>query len=106
MHYSKQYKRLLDLGLINFNPWKILSIQKGIDYSKDLKKRYPKRSLIPFAIRTDCDDIACWDIAKANDCEKIYVIHDFASEGWEEQCEYKKFQDWFNSVIEDMFTFE
>lgn len=106
MHYPKQYTTLLDLELINLRPWKILSIQKGIDYSEDLKKRYPNRNLIPFAIRTDCDDVACWDLAKESDREKIYIIHDFASDGWEQQGEYKNFQEWFNSAIEDMFTFE
>jgi hypothetical protein len=99
-----KYQKILERGLINFRPWKFLSLEKSSDYSLDLSLRYPKRKLIPFAIRTDCDDVACWDLSKNND--KIYIIHDFASEGWEEQQVFENFDECFLLIINDMFSFE
>ncbi|UZO80659.1 hypothetical protein NBT05_17240 [Aquimarina sp. ERC-38] len=106
MIISKKYKRLLDLNLENFEPWRILSKSQSDKYGKDLRKRYSKRNLIPFARRIDCDDVACWDLSKTESIEKIYIIHDFASEGWEQQEEFENFDDWFKEALNDMFSFE
>jgi len=100
---KKKYDRLLELNLNNFEPWRILSKAQSDEYSKDLKERYSKRDLIPFAIRIDCDDVACWDLSKNK--TKIYIIHDFASDGWEEQEEFENFDKWFIQVLKDMFSF-
>lgn len=102
--YPKKYNRLLDLGLNNFEPWRILSIDDGIKYKDDLKKRYPSRDLLPFAMRTDCDDVACWNLKE--DKNKVIIIHDFASEGWEQQGGFKDFDEWFANALDDMFSFD
>ena len=47
-----------------------------------MKKRYPNRKLIPFAKRVDNDDTACFEIGKGS---KVQLIHDFASEGFEQR---------------------
>lgn len=99
-----KYKKLLELGLINFRPWRILTLKESHEYSEDLKLRYPKRRLVPFALRTDCDDVACWDSSR--DEQATYIIHDFASEGWEEQNEFKTFDECFNVILNDMFCFD
>ncbi|NCP52579.1 MAG: hypothetical protein GW827_13095 [Flavobacteriales bacterium] len=105
MRYKNdKYIKLLKLELINFRPWKILPIEEGLDYAKDLKKRYPKRDLLPFSMRTDCDDVACWDSSKEEG--KVFIIHDFASEGWEQQGEFKDFDEWFANALDDMFSFD
>ena len=100
-----QYKKLLELELINFKPWKILLTKVGMDYSKELKKRYPNRELIPFAVRTDCDDVACWDLSKSNS-NKVYIIHDFASVGWEQQEVFENFENWLKYALDVMFNFD
>ena len=104
LYKNEHYIKLLKLELINFRPWKILSIDEGIDYAEDLKKRYPQRDLLPFAMRTDCDDVACWDSSENGD--KVFIIHDFASIGWEQQGEFKNFDEWFENAIKDMFSFD
>lgn len=83
LYTNKKHLRLLTLGLINFRPWKIISVENGEKYSLDLKKRYPSRDLLPFAMRTDCDDVACWDLSREEGT--VYIIHDFASIGWEQK---------------------
>lgn len=50
-----------------------------------MKERYPNRKLIPFAKRTDNDDTACFEIGKEG---TIQLIHDFATEGFEQRKEF------------------
>lgn len=69
-----------------------------------LGERFPKRRLVPFARRIDSDDIACWDIAQSD--KKVFVIHDYASPGWEQREEFPEFNDWFRKAIEDLIEYE
>jgi hypothetical protein len=98
------YLRLIELGLVNLRPWRILPQLKSSEYSKQLANRYPNRNLIPFAIRSDCDDVGCWDLSK--NANKIYIIHDFASSGWEHVREYESFEAWLSDAIQTMINFE
>ena len=50
--------------------------------------KVPKQKVIPFAKRGDCDDTACFEIGKSN---KVQLIHDFATEGWEQRKEFNDF---------------
>jgi hypothetical protein len=100
--YPAEFLRVLDLGLINLKPWEII-IDERIDLRyRGLKKRYPKRHLIPFAQRRDCDDVACWDL---NLGKKLVIIHDYASEGYELSNSHDTFWDWFRQAIDDMIEF-
>ncbi|MGB7845999.1 MAG: hypothetical protein WBL63_10315 [Candidatus Acidiferrum sp.] len=45
-----------------------------------LKERYGHRELVPFALRLDCDDVACW-VQKS--MPQVVIIRDFANIGWE-----------------------
>jgi hypothetical protein len=68
-----------------------------------LTERYPTRKLIPFARRQDNDDIACWQVG-AN--EEVFIIHDFASPGWEQHGQFASFYDWFRRAVEDLIEFD
>lgn len=100
--YPQEFKRIVALGLINFQPWEVLVDERVYERYEGLKSRYPKRKLIPFAQRIDCDDVACWDLNNEN---KLVVIHDYASAGWELVAQYDTFWDWFRDAMEDMIEF-
>ncbi|KFN16235.1 hypothetical protein DJ94_5588 [Bacillus pseudomycoides] len=67
-----------------------------------MKKRYPNRNLIPFAKRVDNDDTACFEIGKGN---KVQLIHDFTSEGFEQRKEFNDFWEWAESAINEMIDY-
>ena len=100
--YPQEFIRIVELGLINFQPWEVLINDRVYQRYEGLKSRYPKRRLIPFAQRRDCDDVACWDLNHEN---KLVVIHDHASEGYELEAQYDTFWDWFRDAMEDMIDF-
>jgi len=95
--------KVIDLGLIDYDRWCLIPPQQIIDKKKGLKKRYPKRKLIPFAQRCDNDDVACFEIGHG---ERVFIVHDFASEGWERRQEYDDFWSWFKEAIQELIDFE
>jgi len=65
---------------------------------RGLAERYPSRELFPFAYRQDNDDVACWSKSTG---EKVFIIHDFASPGWEDENVFEDIWTWFRSAIEE-----
>jgi len=97
--YPNEFLKIVEQGLIDFDPWVIMSGEYLKTRYDGLRKRYPKRLLVPFARRIDNDDIACWDINIPN---KVVTIHDFASENWEQRKEYETFWVWLRQAVDDM----
>lgn len=97
--YPDEYLKIIELNLTDFEMWYLMSNEQIDIRIKGLKSRYPSRKLIPFARRDDCDDIACFEVEKGN---HVQIIHDFASEGYEQRKEYECFWDWFRDAINEM----
>lgn len=97
------YRKLLELGMEDMDRWVVLDEATAKDYGTDLKKRYPKRNLFPFASFTENDDIACFEEGQG---KRVVVVHDFASEGWERRQEYTDFWEWLRAAVDYMIEFE
>ena len=96
--YPEGFCKIVDLGLTDFDLWFILEAPYAYQYCLDMKKRYPSRKLIPFAKRTDCDDVACFEVGKQ---KMVEIIHDFAEPGWEQRAEFSDFWAWFKDAINE-----
>ena len=101
--YPSQFHHIVDLGLTDLEPWYVLEGKPLRDTIAGLAQRYPSRTLIPFARRQDNDDIACWQFGKN---EEIFIIHDFASPGWEQRSTFPSFYDWLRRAVEDLIEFD
>lgn len=101
--YPKDFLRIIDQGLTNLDPWVIEGGKDIENRYAGLQERYKKRILIPFARRWDNDDVACFDV---NYPQKVFIIHDFAKEGFEERKKFDSLWDWFRAAIEDMIEHE
>jgi hypothetical protein len=96
--YPNAYKKLVELNLVDFDMWYFIESEQATRRYYDLKERYPKRQLVPFARRDDSDDIACFEIGKE---DTIQLIHDFASEGFEQKDEFQDIWEWFEFAIRE-----
>ena len=101
--YPEEYMKIIDLNIVDMSVWYLMEKEQVEVRINGLKNRYPKRKLIPFAKRDDRDDIACFEVGKGN---KVQIIHDFASDGYEQRKEYESFWDWFRDAIEEMIQEE
>ena len=101
--YPESYLKVFDLKLIDFDHWFLMSLEQLIVRKKELEERYPNRKLIPFAGRYESDDIACFEMGNE---EKVFIVHDFASEGYEKRQEFDDFWSWFISAIKELIGIE
>lgn len=97
--YPKSYLKAMELNLVDFEFWYLMSKEQVDTRINGLMKRYPDRKLIPFARRDDCDDIACFEVGKGL---KVLIIHDFASKGYEQRGEYENFWDWMKVALDEL----
>jgi hypothetical protein len=100
--YPHEFVRVVELGLTNIEPWWIIDGDRLRNRFLGLRERYPERSLVPFAVRQDNDDVACWDTKVGN----VAIVHDFASQGYEHHREFAEFYAWFRQAIEDFIEFD
>ena len=100
--YPESFVKAIELNLLDFDLWYIMDEERALNRLKGFKERYPNRKLIPFARRDDNDDIACFELGKG---EKIQIIHDFASSGYEQRKEYNDFWAWLEDAIKEMIEF-
>ncbi|MEZ0299806.1 MAG: hypothetical protein ACAI35_25405 [Candidatus Methylacidiphilales bacterium] len=102
--YPRAFLEFIGKGYTNLTPWHFLhGPQLRLTWA-GLKSRYPAYNRVPFAFRQDCDDIACWD---ASSNERVILIHDFASRGWELLSrDFASFDEWLKQAIKDMVDFQ
>jgi len=98
--YPKEYLRVVDLKLTNIEPWFLLHGEQLEERFRRMQRRFPGIGLIPFARRSDNDDVVCWAPSGKN--MLVYVVHDFSHDGWEKKREFSDFWSWYRQAIEDM----
>lgn len=102
--YPPEFLFLVDNRIVFFPPWQLLFGEWVKTRANGLSKRYPNRQLVPFARRFTSDDVACWEEC---DNESVVVVHDFASQGWEDRKErYPSFWNWYRAAVDEMIEFE
>ncbi len=92
----------------HYQPWFFLSEMKNFesnffDYALE---DYPTRSLIPFARYDGTDDVACFDGNDHSGDPKIYIVHFFASAGWEDRGSYLNFESWLEAAKKESLKYK
>lgn len=100
--YPESFLKILELNLLDYDVWYIMPKEQVETRIKGLKQRYPNRRLVPFARRDDSDDIACFEVGQDG---RVFIIHDFASEGYEQRKIYEDFWEWFKDAIQEMINY-
>jgi hypothetical protein len=101
--YPESFGRLVERGLLYFEPWWVLEGEMLRVRADGLRSRYPARRLVPFARREDGDDVACFE---AGNGERVQIIHDFASPGFEQRLTLDSVADWLRFAVETMIAYD
>lgn len=102
--YPGLFVRVVEQGLIDLEPWSILQGDELRRRAEGVRSRYPDRILVPFARRTDRDDVACFDLDVG--AGPVAVIEDFEAVGFEQHERYDDFAGWLRSAVDDMIEFD
>ncbi len=97
--YTESFLKVIELNLIDYEFWYLMNKNQISTRREGLLKRFPNRNLIPFARRDDNDDIACFEVGYG---ERVFIVHDFATEGWERRQEFDSFWSWFVNAITEL----
>ena len=97
--FPQSYLKVVDLGMLDFEYWFLLSNDLVRTRFNDMQARYKNRKLIPFAGRYDSDDTACFEIDHG---EQVFIVHDFSGKGYERRQEFNTFGDWFICAIKEL----
>ncbi|MET3806850.1 hypothetical protein ABIB25_003870 [Nakamurella sp. UYEF19] len=100
--YPVAFLRLIDNGILDFEPWQLLFGEILVEMRIGLGERYPTRQLVPFARRINNDDVACWDL----DTGDIAIVHDWASPGWEQRARFPDFKAWLRAAFDEFIDYE
>ncbi|MBV9951816.1 MAG: hypothetical protein JO291_07675 [Acidimicrobiia bacterium] len=97
--YPPEFERVVALGLVDLEPWRILVGEDLRETAAGLRKRYSDQNYVPFAARVDNDDIACWRMPSSGE---VVIVHDFASPGWEARGRgHPDVMAWFRQAVDD-----
>mgnify|MGYP005776609777 CR=1 FL=1 len=100
--YPASLQKIIELNLVSFDIWYLFDKENGVKRLEGLRKRYPDRVLVPFARRSDNDDIACL----STNSKKVFIIHDFASAGYEQKEIFSDVWMWLKYAIDTMIDYE
>lgn len=73
--------------LIDIYPWRWLYPYRGHEqfWSEIIREQYPSRNVVPFAKHDLTDDVFCFDGTDTSGNPRVYIVHTFASAGWEDR---------------------
>jgi hypothetical protein len=100
--YPARLRSVVNQGLADFHPWHLLRPETALVRLKGLSGRFPDVNLLPFARRTDGDEIARF---LESELGSGVVFEDF-NQPFRINKRFPSFEDWVRAAIEDMLTFE
>jgi hypothetical protein len=71
-----------------------------------LKRQYPARQLVPFALWEGSDDVACFDGGAESGDPVVYYVHAYASPGWEDRGHVRNFAEWLEAAKEESSKYQ
>jgi hypothetical protein len=75
-------------------PWHFVTAWSALQRYQRFQSHL-RRHLIPFALRQDREDLACFEMGKA---DQVFIIHDNTDPGWEDEGYFADFADWLRAV--------
>lgn len=98
------YVRVVHNELFNFKPWWIVNDNDFVEkYNNGLKDRFPDKEFFMFAKRLDNDVIAVFSKEHG---ERVLLLNDFSSKGWEQNGSFENFEEWFVTTVKEFIDFE
>ena len=82
--------------------WTVFATEAGLadGWYGDVRGLYPARNLVPFAQFNFTDDIVCFDGDSTDGNPCVYLVHAYASSGWEDRGSRPTFEHFLEEARE------
>ncbi|WP_308492532.1 hypothetical protein [Microbacterium terrisoli] len=101
----RRFEELLRQGeLPDIDPWWwLIEFDESVRWwSETIKTQYPSRPpLVPFAKHGGTDDVFCFDGADLSGNPRVFIVHTFASPGWENRGYWDDFDVFMEAAEEE-----
>lgn len=99
------YDRMVESELLEIHPWALLlgDIQKR--RAQHIEQVHPGWAIVPFARRTDCDDVACWTGDSVVIIDDYDPIRDDGVVRRHVMREFPSMDEWLLSAVRDFIDF-
>ena len=95
--YPRAFDHLIESGTFRLWNWVVLDARRATERLVGLQRRYPARSLVPFAEDLTSDDVFCFELAPTG--SRIALIDDHAPVGFEHCATYPDLVVWFREAV-------
>ncbi|MCQ1995532.1 hypothetical protein [Arthrobacter sp. zg-Y1171] len=100
------YAHMIECGVVDLDPWHLLRGETQVRRARHIEQVFPGWGIVPFARRTDNDDVACWTGSS------VVVIDDW--DVWSTdgkpirhvQDEYPSMEEWLLAAVRDFVEFD
>ncbi len=101
------YDRMIERGMVDLEPWELLRGARQAQRMKHLDEVFPGWNLIPFAGRSDNDDVACWTGKEVVVVDDYDVMRDATGAAVRHQAAvYHSMDEWLIAAIRDFIEFD
>jgi len=95
IYYEEYNKERAEL-----EPYIIFGANSAQTFNRVVKEQYPSRVLVPFGKDNYSDDVFCFDGTDISGNPKVYIVHTYASPGWEDRGYVEDFTAWLRFAQE------
>ena len=101
------YDRMIERGIVDLEPWELLRGAQQTQRMKHTDEVFPGWNLVPFACRSDNDDVACWTGKNVVVVDDYDVMRDATGAAVRHQAaEYHSMDEWLIAAVRDFMEFD
>lgn len=101
------YERMIECGMINLEPWALLRGSEQLQRMQHVGQVFPGWDLIPFARKTDNDEVACWTGGNVVVIDDFDVVRDAGRAAVRRTIsEYSSMDEWLVAAVREFIDFD
>jgi hypothetical protein len=98
--------RMIECGVTDLEPWAVLRGSEQSQLTQHVDELFPGWGVIPFARRTDNDEVACWTGGSVVVIDDFDVVRDAGEAVRRAISEYASMDEWLIAAVRDFIEFD
>ncbi|WP_455834099.1 hypothetical protein [Pseudarthrobacter siccitolerans] len=98
---------MIECGVTNLEPWALLHGSEQLQRMQHVGEVFPGWGVVPFARRTDNDEVACWTGESVVVIDDFDVVRDAGGDAVRRPTsEYSSIDEWLLMAVEEFIEFD